>query len=158
MRPCPRVRARRQVGFTMIEVLVSLLVFSVGVLALVGLQGQAVRFASDAQDRATATFLADQLFARMLISDKTTLASFAHNPVGTTKCAPTAAASTNALVTEWLAEVSQSLPNAASTSQQIIVDTATNQVTVKLCWQNGESSLVSDQNHQLVVSNQVQWP
>jgi type IV pilus assembly protein PilV len=157
MGACKQARAGGQAGFTLIEVLVSLLVFSVGVLALVGLQGQAVRFASDAQHRASATFLADQLLARMLISDKTTLSTFAHNPTGTTKCAPTAAASTNAIVVEWLTEVSQALPRAVSASQQITVDTATGQVTVKLCWQNDESALVADQNHQLVVSNQVQW-
>jgi hypothetical protein len=70
---------------------------------------------------------------------------------------PTAAASTNPIVVEWLDEVSQALPKAVSASQQITVDTATGQVTVKLCWQNDESALVADQNHQLVVSNQVQW-
>jgi type IV pilus assembly protein PilV len=132
MNPCTR-QARRQGGFTLIEVLVSLLVFSIGLLALVGLQGAAIRFASDAQHRASATFLADQLFARILVSDKTTLASFAHNPTGATKCAPTAAASANAVVTEWLAEVSQALPNADSASQQITVNTVNGEVTIKLC-------------------------
>lgn len=141
-----------QRGFTLIEVLVSLLVFSFGVLALVGLQATAVRMASDARDRADATFLADQLFGRMLISDPTTVASFAHHPTVGASCAPTGAASTNAMVTEWLAEVQALLPNATANVQQIVINAATGQVTVRLCWQSG-----NDAPHQFVVSNQVQW-
>jgi type IV pilus assembly protein PilV len=139
-------------GFTLIEVMVALLVFAVGVLGLVRLQGGAVRFSSDAQQRADATFLADQLLSRMLISDPTTMASFAHHPTGTTKCAPTGDTSANAVVTAWLSEVSNLLPNASDDLQQIVVDTVNRQVTVRLCWQNG-----SDGTHQLVVSNVVQW-
>lgn len=154
-RPCRPALAhtrRPAAGFTMIEVLVSLLVFSLGVLALVQIQGTAARMATDARDRAIATFLADQLLARMLISDPTTAASFAHQPTGTTACSPSGAASTNAVVTGWLAEVTQQLPSAGSTLQQIVVDAATGQVTVRLCWQNG-----NDPARSLAVTNQVQW-
>lgn len=145
--------ARRAAGFTMIEVLVSLLVFSVGVLALVSIQGTAARMATDARDRATATFLADQLLARMLISDPATAASFAHKPGGTTACAPTGTASGNAVVTGWLAEVALQLPGATSGQQQVVVNAGTREVTVRLCWQNG-----NDPARSLVVSNRVQWP
>lgn len=143
---------RRARGFTMIEVLVSLLVFSMGVLALVSIQATATRMATDARDRALATFLADQLLARMLIADPATAATFAHQPDGTTACSPSGAVSTNAVVTGWLAEVTQQLPNAASGSQQVVIDTATSQVTVRLCWQNG-----NDPPRSLAVTNQVQW-
>lgn len=143
---------RRAAGFTMIEVLVSLLVFSLGVLALVQIQGTAVRLSSDARDRAIATFLADQLLARMLISDPATAASFAHKPGGSTACAPTGSASTNLRVTEWLAEVVQQLPGATSDQQQVVVNAATGEVTVRLCWQNG-----NDPARSLAVTNQVQW-
>jgi type IV pilus assembly protein PilV len=145
-------KRRRHRGFTLIEVLVSLLVFAFGVLGLVGLQGGAVRFSSDAQHRADATFLADQLLGRMLIADPATVATFAHYDGGTTKCAPTGAASTNPVVAEWLGEVVGALPKASANLQQIVVDAGTGQVTVRLCWQNGD-----DTAHQLVVSNQIQW-
>lgn len=146
---------RRSAGFTMIEVLVSLLVFSVGVLGLVAIQATATRMANDARDRAVATFLADQLFARMLISDPTTATSFAHKATGTTACSPSGDASTNAAVTAWLEEVRLQLPNAGSALQQVVVTVsppAPPQVTVRLCWQNGE-----DARRSLTVSNQVQW-
>jgi len=149
-----QARCRRQSGFTLIEVLISVLIFALGILALVGLQASAVKFSTDAQQRAEATFLADQLLARMLIADPTTATTFNHRPGGTTACAPTGTASTNAVVTEWLAEVTQAFPNALADEQQIVVSgTPANEVTVRLCWQNG----VNDTPHTLEVSNRVQW-
>ena len=146
---------RRARGFTMIEVLVSLLVVSFGLLALVGLQATAVRLSTDSRDRGAATFLADQLLGRMLISNPLNAASWAHNPSGST-CSPTAAASGNAMVTAWLGEVARQLPNAEATAQQVIVrDAGLGDVDVVLCWKRG-----SDPNeplHSLIVRNRVQW-
>ena len=149
--PGAHASRRRSAGFTMIEVLVALLVFSLGVLGLVAIQATATRMASDARDRAVATFLADQILARMLISNPTTALSFAHRATGTTACNPSGADSTNATVIAWLVEVEQQLPKAGSALQQIVV-TAPNEVTVRLCWQNGDEAPRS-----LTVSNQVQW-
>ena len=147
-------RRRRQSGFTLIEVMVSILIFAFGILGLVGLQASAIRFSTDAQQRAEATFLADQLLARMLIADPATAATFGHMPSGTTACAPTGAASTNAVVTEWLSEVAAAFPLATADVQQIIVSgTPANDVTVRLCWQNGTNGTP----HTLEVSNRVQW-
>lgn len=152
--PADRRRYQRckQSGFTLIEVLVAVLIFAFGILGLVGLQGTAIRFSTDAQQRAEATFLADQLLARMLIADRATAATFAHKPGGTTACAPTGAASTNTIVTEWLAEVAAAFPLAAADEQQIVIELP-DEVTVKLCWQNG----ASDAPHTLEVSTRVQW-
>jgi type IV pilus assembly protein PilV len=147
-----RPSSRAQRGFSLIEVLVSLLVFAFGVLTLVGLQASAIRFATDAQHRAEATFLADQLLGRMLISDPATIASFDHHATGTVACVPSGAASTHAVVAEWLKDVSAALPNAPADKQQIVVDATTGQVMVRLCWRNGNDAM-----HSLVVSNQVQW-
>lgn len=152
----PRPRSRpRQAGFTLVEVLVAVVIFSVGVLALVKLQANAIRMSTDARQRAEATFLADQLLARMLIADPASAASFNHKADGTVRCAPTGAASTQPLVTEWLAQVTATFPRASASAQQIIVagDPA-NEVTVRLCWKNAEA----DTPHTLEVVNRVQWP
>lgn len=147
---------RRQHGFSLVEVLVAIVVFSMGVLGLMKLQASAVRMSTDARQRAEATFLADQLLARMLISDPSTAASFAHKPDGTVSCAPTGAASTNAVVTEWLTQVTATLPRAAAAEQQVIVSTggAATDVTVRLCWKNAET----DTPHMFEITNRVQWP
>ena len=142
-------------GFSLVEVLVAIVVFSMGVLGLMRLQATAVRMSTDARQRAEATFLADQLLARMLISDPATAASFAHRPEGAVACAPTGAASTNAVVTEWLTQVAATLPRAVAAEQQVIVSTgAATDVTVRLCWKNAEA----DTPHVFEITNRVQWP
>jgi type IV pilus assembly protein PilV len=151
MRTPARNRTRSR-GFTLVEVLVAILVFSLGVLGLVRLQAAAVKMSTDARQRAEATFLADQLLARMLISDPATAASFAHRAAGGAACAPTGANSSNALVIDWLAQVSATFPRAVPEAQQVIVNGT--DVTVRVCWRNGEN----DDPHSLEVNNRVQWP
>jgi type IV pilus assembly protein PilV len=142
-------------GFTMIEVLVSLLVVSFGLLALIGLQATAVRLSTDARDRGAATFLADQLLGRMLISNPLNAAAWAHNPSGTA-CSPTAAATSDAMVTAWLGEVARQLPNAEASAQQVIVRDATlGDIDVVLCWKRGRDP--NEPSHSLIVRNRVQW-
>ena len=63
VQPCfPR---RAQGGFTLIEVLVALLVFSLGVLGVVGMQARAVQFSTQAGDRARAAMLANEIVSQM---------------------------------------------------------------------------------------------
>jgi len=146
------VPRREQRGFSLIEVMIALLVFMFGVMGLMAVQGNAVRFSSDAQQRADATFLADQLLGRMLISDPATIAAFDHHGTGTAKCAPVGGASANAVVLEWLDEVANLLPKAAENLQQVAVNPATGEVRIRLCWQQGD-----DPARELVIINQVQW-
>lgn len=154
MRSCPST-AHAQRGFSMVEVLVAVVVFAFGVLALVQLQATAVRMSTDARQRAEATFLADQLVARMLISDRAAAADFNHRASGTTACAPTGTASTHAMMVDWLAQVTATFPLAAANEQQVIVSgTPADEVTIRLCWRNGQD----DPPHTLEVVNRVQWP
>lgn len=145
-----RLRLSHQRGFSLLEVLVSVLVFSLGILALVSLQAASLRMSTDARYRADAAFLADQLFARMLISLPADAPQFAHR-TGGTACNSNGAAATNPSAVEWLAEVSDTLPGATADLQQIEVN-AGGQVTVRLCWQQG-----GDAPRQFVVSNRIQW-
>ncbi|SDI03199.1 type IV pilus modification protein PilV [Pseudomonas panipatensis] len=52
-------------GFTLIEVLVSLLVISIGALGMLTLQGQALRYTREASLRGSAVMLADDLLEMM---------------------------------------------------------------------------------------------
>ena len=67
-----RMRARAR-GFTLIEVLVSLLVFSVGILGMAGFQAMATRNSVDAGERGRAALMANELIAKMWEARSTTL-------------------------------------------------------------------------------------
>lgn len=58
---------RRQAGMSLIEVLTSLLIFSIGILGLVGLQTQAIQFSVSAEDTNRAALLANELVAKMWV-------------------------------------------------------------------------------------------
>jgi type IV pilus assembly protein PilV len=62
-----RIRAlrRRQRGMTLLEVLVSLLIFSFGVLGMVALQARAVQYSVDAEDRTKAAAIANEIVSSM---------------------------------------------------------------------------------------------
>lgn len=58
-------RLRRSAGFTLIEVLVAILVFSFGVLGAVGTQARILQLQTQNQDRSRASILANEVVAQM---------------------------------------------------------------------------------------------
>jgi type IV pilus assembly protein PilV len=64
-----------QGGFTLIESLIALVVFAVGILGLVGMQTVSTRVVTDARFRAEAAAAADELLARMHASNRATVAA-----------------------------------------------------------------------------------
>jgi type IV pilus assembly protein PilV len=63
-RPRPTAPARQRGGF-LLEALVGILIFSFGILGLVGLQANAIRHVNDAQYRGEAVYLASTIVGRM---------------------------------------------------------------------------------------------
>lgn len=69
--PRPRTPQRqrlRQRGVALIEVLVAILIFSIGVLGLIGLQSRAIAVSIDAEDRNRASLLANELITELWLS------------------------------------------------------------------------------------------
>jgi type IV pilus assembly protein PilV len=56
---------RTQKGSMLLEALISILIFSMGILAIVGMQGAAVSFTTDAKYRTDASFIANQAIGEM---------------------------------------------------------------------------------------------
>ena len=127
-----------QRGYLLIEALVSILIFSTGILAIFSLQAASIKNSTDAKYRADASFLANEIVGYMW-SDRANLSAYAHLASGSA-CSPSGTASTNANVTGWLSEVNGALPGAATTKQQIIVNTTTNTVTVTVCWKSPQDT------------------
>ena len=56
---------RHQSGVMLIEALIGILIFSIGILALLGMQGAAIKNTNDARYRSEAAFLAQQIVGQM---------------------------------------------------------------------------------------------
>lgn len=126
--------ARDQSGVMMLEALIAILIFSLGILAIIGLQAASIRNSSEAKFRADASFLANQVISYMW-ADRANLAQYAHRPNGAV-CEPSGGDSNNANVTTWLANVTNLLPGATNNMQSISVDALNRQVTVRVCWES----------------------
>jgi len=127
-----------QSGSVLIEAMVAVVIFSFGLLALISMQSAAVRSTTDAKYRADASFLANQIIGQMWGVANASLNNFANGVAATAANAATCpsggAAAAAAEATAWLAAVSGMLPGADNDRQQITVDAATGQVTVRVCW------------------------
>ena len=135
---------RMQSGVMLLEALIGILIFSIGILAVVGLQAASIRNQADAKYRGDASYFANQIIGQIWV-DRTNLATYAHNPTPVVtaaappSCNPTGALSANANVTAWTTKVANGLPGATATKQQIIIG-AGNQVTVVLCWKSPQDT------------------
>jgi type IV pilus assembly protein PilV len=65
-----------QTGAYLLEALVGILIFSFGILGIVGLQAQAIRFTNDAEYRAEAVYLANSLISEMWTVNRATLPNY----------------------------------------------------------------------------------
>jgi type IV pilus assembly protein PilV len=135
-------------GMTLIESLVALLIFSIGILGLVAMYARAASAAGDSQYRVEAASYADRLMQTIASQVPRTsngvanadLLAFAHNESGE-NCAFGGTPSANAAMTAWLDSLRNSaarLPGATNPAfQQVLVGRTAddfNRVTVTLCW------------------------
>jgi len=157
---------RKQHGVMLIEALIAILIFSLGILGMVAMGSVAIAAQSDSQYRTDAANYASEIVSEMAIQLQTAsynaaatafntdpvLQTFAHQPTSGGYCSFAGAASSNAAVLEWVSRISgavdakRALPGATNVSQQIIVDQtpgAGNRVTVTICWQPPSSAAVT---------------
>lgn len=154
----PSALAQAQRGVFLIEALVAILIFSLGVLGLVALGGSAVGAQSDAQYRTEASSLADAIAGEIAINVNRqnsganlagSLAAFNHQPGGAA-CVFNGAATTNAQVQALIDRAANAaavpgLPSATAAQQQIIVLNAPgafNRVEITLCWKTANDNNV----------------
>ena len=140
-RPC---LGQRQSGVILLEALISIVIFSLAILGLIGLQAAAVKNTEDARQRAAAAFYANQILGYMWTDARAKLPDYAHNASGSQCGGFSGSPSFNPNVTSWIAAIDGKLngltSSTASSLQQIKVDTATNVVAVTLCWKNPQES------------------
>lgn len=150
MQARPSLR-QRQGGMFLIEALVAIVLFAIGILGMVGLSAYAIAAQSDAQYRSEAAAIASQIAQEAWLGvDRVSGASPAARATalanslsgfkyqtGGESCAFSGDAATDPKVALWALEA-QKLPGATAAMQQIKVDTdvATgfNKLTVTVCW------------------------
>ncbi len=120
----------KQRGAALLEALIGILIFSSGILALVGMQGIAVKQMVDAKYRSDAGFLANQLVGAIWIN-RANLASYAYAGGG----------SPPAVINDWVAGVQSTLPGVTAVVNQPTVQIAGTQVTVTIFWQPPGSAI-----------------
>ena len=110
----------------LLEALIAILIFSMGVLAIVGMQASAVKASSDAKYRSDASMVANQLIGQMWVGDRTpaTMQTNFQGSGGTGGAAYTA----------WLADVQAALPGTAANPPTVTVNAATSLVTIAVFW------------------------
>lgn len=150
---------RSQRGAVLLEALFAILLFSIGVLALVALQAVSIKNSIDAKYRSDASYLANQIISQMWI-DRSNIDRYSHYSTGTL-CAFTGSASADASpwvtpVTGWVAQVTDLLPGSAASKTQILVSTvgSTKQVKVTVCWKSPQEA----SSHNFVVTGQINPP
>ena len=116
-----RLQKSSQGGAVILEALISILIFSIGILAIIGLQAAAIRDSSAAKYRTDASLLVNRIIGQMWVSDKTSLAVEFSSPNGVA-------------FSTWASAVADALPGiTGGNAPTIAVDG--NSVTVTVKWQ-----------------------
>jgi type IV pilus assembly protein PilV len=155
-----------QSGFMLLEALIAILIFSLGILAIVALQAVSIKLTEDAKYRSDAALLAEELLGQIWVSDRIPANMSATFATGANACtalaagvagaaaactACTADATSAACISyptyaTWLANVRNALPGTATNPPTVIVDTTsgtatTGTTTVTVLWQGPNDGL-----------------
>lgn len=121
------MKKRGQAGIMLLETLIGLLIFAIGVLGLLGMQATAMKVTADSKYRAEATMYADQLINQMWADKRNNADLVANYATGGPK------------YDEWYDAISASgsgLPGADQAANQPTVEIdANNNVTISIYWQ-----------------------
>ena len=107
-------RLRKQAGVAILEVLIAVLLFSLGILGLIGLQARAVSFSIDAEDRNRAALLANDAASLMWLKKSVSL--------------------TTAEEDGWKARVSAASVSGLPSGQGTITGLTTNSADITIKW------------------------
>jgi len=144
----------RERGVMLIEALVAILIFSIGILAVVGMQSVAIKNVTESKHRSEAAFLVNELTALMW-TDAGNIALYAYPGMGAVP----------PKLTNWIARVDANMPGAAAIRPKVTITLppppvppapapvgAT--VTIELFWQLPEeaSAGLPPRNHTVIAS------
>lgn len=98
-----------QSGIMLLEALIAILIFSIGILGIVGMQGSTIKASRDGKFRSEAGLLANELIGQMWIGARDGTALQTNFQTG------------GAIYTPWAARVAATLPGAGATANPPLV-------------------------------------
>ena len=145
----PSRSLHRQGGVMLLEALIAILIFSIGILGIVGLQATAVQQSTDARYRSEAAQLAEQLIGTMWVGNRSpTNLQTLYNTCTSTSCTG---------YQDWSTQVAAQLPgvsDAAGTLPSVNVD-PDGIVTISIFWRAPTEPTTSDA-HRFDIQTQIQ--
>jgi len=131
---------RGQAGSMLLEAFIAILIFSMGVLAIVGMQASAVKTSADAKYRSEASLLANELIGQMWVSMARPDPPPAQPALALQASFQSGGGTPNAYTT-WYAGFNDAnpgpsiLPGSSANPPTVTVDPVTGLVTVTIFWQ-----------------------
>lgn len=125
---------RSQAGFTLIEVMVSILIFSIGVVALVGMQTLMISNSIDAENRIQASYFANQLIGQMWVDRKANPTDTTDANLNTYDTIDGGSRPTGHYLDAWLNNVQAVMPGATGANAPTVSVTG-NRVDITIRWQ-----------------------
>ena len=126
----------RQSGSMLLESFIAILIFSMGILAIVGMQASAIKNSTDSRYRSEASQLANELLGQMWVSDRVSAVVGDPQPQLQlqTNFQGGVGGANGSAYTAWLANVRATLPGTVANPPQVTVDPALGVVAVTLFW------------------------
>ncbi|HPE00801.1 MAG: hypothetical protein RLZ55_1007 [Actinomycetota bacterium] len=134
--------AYRQRGLSMVEILVAIVVLSIGLLGLAGLQANSLRTSQSALYRSQAATFAEDMAERM----RANLGGARTYEIDMSAAAPTGTSVADRDRAEWLAR----LANLPAGDGAIAIDAVNRTVTITVQWDDSRAGGPTDANYTLV--------
>jgi type IV pilus assembly protein PilV len=151
----------RQSGVMLIEALIAILIFSIGILAVVGMQGIAIKNVTESRSRSEASFLAGELLTQMWVDQNINAAQVNTSNVTVGNYNYAGTGTVPARLAGWVARVQGKLPGSTQPGirPKVTITNATASgatVKIELFWQNPEEASLGLPPHSQVVIASVQ--
>jgi len=128
----------RQSGFTLLEVLIAILVLSIGLLGLAGLMASSMRNSHSAYQRTQATWLAYDMIDRMRVNRDVAIASTNNYNITLATATSSSTGLAGIDVTGWKTTLANALP---AGNGSVAVVSGTRAVTVIVQWNDSRGTL-----------------
>lgn len=156
------ITSTKQLGFTLLEVLVAVLVLAIGLLGLAGLMASSVRNNQSAYQRTQATWLAYDIVDRMRVNRAAALASSYDTALGTPATCAANPSLSGAMAAQDLTDWKNSLACVLPVGDGSVVVAADRTVTVTVQWNdsrgtggNASNALQGDEQQQFQIRTRL---